>query len=91
MRVYAPVKFLASDKNEFTSDEGENVVYFVNAVRGEGGIMELNSKADFGACEGKEGVVEIEAADGLKKGSFKLTLKKFYEDASIELPEEEIS
>jgi len=82
------VKFLASDKQSFTSDTGEDVEYYVNAIRGEGGIMELNSKADFGACEGREGVVEIEATGESKR--FKLTLRKFYEGASIEIPEEEI-
>jgi len=88
MRVYAPVKFLASDKQSFTSDQGEYVEYFVNALRGEGGIIELNSKADYRECEGKEGIAEIEASGDDKR--FKLTLKRFYEGASIELPEEEI-
>jgi len=87
-KLYAPVKFLASDKQSFTSDQGEDVVYFVNALRAEGGIIEVNSKADYSACEGKEGIAELEATGENKR--FKLTLKKFYEGAVIELPEEEI-
>lgn len=90
MRVYAPVKFLASDKNSFTSDTGELVEYHVNALRGEGGIIELNSKADYSECEGKEGIAEIEAAGRDDGKGFKLTLKKFFEGASIELPEGEV-
>lgn len=90
MRVYAPVKFLASDKQSFTSDTGEYVEYFVNALRGEGGIIEINSKADYRECEGKEGVAEIEAKESDGAKGFKLTLKKFVEGASIELPEDEI-
>jgi len=87
-KLYAPVKFLASDKQSFTSDQGEDVVYYVNAIRAEGGIIEVNSKADYGACEGKEGIAELEATGENKR--FKLTLRKFYEGAVIELPEEEI-
>jgi len=91
MRVFAPVKFLASDKNSFTSDTGEYVEYYVNALRGEGGIIELNSKADYGSCEGKEGVAEIEAKENDNGKGFKLTLKRFVEGETIELPEEEIN
>lgn len=91
MRVFAPVKFLASDKNSFTSDSGEYVEYYVNALRGEGGIIELNSKADYGDCEGKEGVAEIEAKENDNGKGFKLTLKRFVEGETIELPEEEIN
>lgn len=87
-KLYAPVKFLASDKQSFVSDDGENVEYYVNAVRAEGGILELNSKADYSACEGQEGIAEIEASGENKR--FKLTLKKFYADAVIELPDAEI-
>jgi len=88
MRLYAEVKFLASDKQSFTSNEGEYVEYYVNAIRGEGGIMELNSKADFGECEGKNGVVEIEAKENDNGKGFKMTLKKFTEGESLEVPEE---
>jgi len=90
MRVYAPVKFLASDKNSFTSDAGEYVEYFINAMRGEGGIIELNSKADYSSCEGKEGVAEIEAKEMDSGKGFKMTLKRFVEDAKIDLPTEDI-
>lgn len=91
MRVFAQVKFLASDKNSFTSDTGEYVEYFENAIRGDGGIMELNSKADFGECEGKEGVAEIEAKELDNGKGFKLTLKKFTEGEELSIPEEEIA
>lgn len=91
MRVYAEVKFLASDRQSFTSDEGENVEYHVNALRGEGGIIQLNSKADFSECEGKEGVAEIEAKENENGKGFKLTLKRFTAEESLELPEEEIA
>lgn len=91
MRVYAQVKFLASDKQSFTSDAGEYVEYHVNAIRGDGGIMELNSKADFGDCEGKEGVVEIEAKESDNGKGFKMTLKKFTEGEVLEVPENEIA
>jgi len=77
MRVFAEVKFLASDKQSFVSDTGENVEYFVNAIRGAGGIMELNSKADYTECEGKDGIVEIEAKENDGGKGFKLTLKSF--------------
>lgn len=90
MRVYAQVKFLASDKQSFTSDSGEYVEYHVNALRGDGGIIELNSKADFGECEGKEGVAEIEAKEADSGKGFKLTLKKFTEGEELEVPTEDI-
>lgn len=91
MRVFAEVKFLASDKNSFTSDAGEYVEYYVNAIRGEGGIMELNSKADFGECEGKTGVAEIELKENDNGKGFKATLKKFTEGETLEVPEDEIA
>lgn len=90
MRVYAEVKFLACDKQSFTSDQGEYVEYHVNAIRGDGGIMELNSKASFSECEGKEGVAEIELKENDSGKGFKATLKKFTEGETLELPEEEI-
>jgi len=83
MRVYAEVKFLASSKLSFTSKEGEYVEYYENAVKGDSGIITLNSKADYSECEGKEGVAEIEAAELETKG-FKLTLKAFKEGLKIE-------
>lgn len=90
MRVYAQVKFLASDKNSFTSDQGEYVEYYVNAIRGEGGIVELNSKADFGTCEGKEGIVEVELKENDNGKGFKATLKKFHEGEALEIPVETV-
>lgn len=83
MRVFAEVKFLASSKNSFTSKEGEYVEYFENALKGDGGIVTLNSKADYTACEGEEGVVEIEAAEKEDGKGFKLTLKGFVKGAGI--------
>jgi len=83
MRVFAEVKFLASSKNSFTSKEGEYVEYYENAVKGDSGIITLNSKADYTACEGKDGVIEIEAADRDDGKGFKLTLKGFIADAKI--------
>jgi len=91
MRVFAQVKFLASDKQSFTSDSGEYVEYHVNALRGDGGIIELNSKADFGECEGKEGVAEIEAKENENGKGFKMTLKRFTEGEILDTPEEEIA
>jgi len=88
MRVYAKAKFLASDKNSFVSADGETVEYFVNAIRGDGGIMELNSKADYTECEGKEGIAEIEAKENDSGKGFKLTLKAFTEGDV--LPDKEI-
>lgn len=90
MRTYAEVKFLASDKNSFTSDAGEYVEYFVNALRGEGGIIELNSKADYSECEGKEGIAEIEAQENQGSKGFKLTLKGFTAGETLDLPEKEV-
>jgi hypothetical protein len=90
MRVYAQVKFLACDKHNFTSDQGEYVEYHVNAIRGEGGIMELNSKADFSELEGKEGVAEIEAKESENGKGWKLTLKGFRVGEELDLPEAEV-
>lgn len=89
MKLYAQAKFLASDKQSFTSDQGEYVEYHVNAIRGEGGIMELNSKADFKECEGKDGVAEIEARTMDNGKGFKLTLRTFTE-GDLVIPEAEI-
>jgi len=85
MLVFAEVKFVASDKNSFTSNDGEYVEYHVNVLRGDGGVIELNSKADFSECEGKEGVAEIWAET--KDKGFKLTLRRFVAGESIDFPE----
>jgi len=90
MRVYAEVKVLASSKNSFTSKEGEYVEYYENVLKSDSGLMTLNSKADYLACEGKEGVAEIEAAEKDDGKGFKLTLKGFIADAKIPAIEEEI-
>lgn len=91
MRVYAEVKFLASSKNSFTTKDGEYVEYFENAVKGDSGIITLNSKANYYECEGKTGVAEIEAAESDTGKGFKLTLKGFTEGADLDIPEAEIA
>jgi hypothetical protein len=91
MRVFAGVRFLASDKNSFTSDQGEYVEYYVNALRGDGGIIELNSKADYSECEGQIGVAEIEAKEHDGGKGFKMTLKRFTAGEKLDVPEAEIN
>lgn len=90
MRVFAEVKFLASSKMSFTSKEGEYVEYYENTLKGDGGVVTLNSKANYEECEGKEGVAEIEATEKEDGKGYKLTLKKFVEGETIEMPEDEI-
>jgi len=91
MRVFAQVKFLASSKNSFTSREGEYVEYSENVLKGDNGLITLNSKANYEECEGKEGVAEIEATEigGDAKG-YKLTLKRFVEGEKIEVQAEDV-
>jgi len=90
MRVYAEVKFLASSKNSFTSKDGEYVEYFENALKGDSGIVTLNSKASYVECEGMTGVAEIEAAESDTGKGFKLTLKNFTEGEKLDLPEGDV-
>jgi len=91
MRVFAQGKLLASSKMSFTSDKGEYVEYFENAFKGEGGIISMNSKADFSGCEGMEGVVEIEAKELDSGKGFKLTLKNFHAGKTLPEDDEEIT
>lgn len=90
MRVFAEVKFLASSKQSFTSQQGEYVEYFENAVKGDGGIITLNSKADYTECEGKTGVIEIELTEREDGKGFKAVLKKFTEGETIESADDDI-
>lgn len=83
MRVYAEVKVLDSNKQAFETNEGEKVEYHENTMTGEGGVITMNSKADFGACVGKSGVAEIEARKIEGEKGYKLTLKKFTEGGVV--------
>jgi len=88
MKVFAQVKFLASSKQSFTSNEGEYVEYFENILKSEDGLMTINSKADYTAVEGEEGIAEIEARENDNGKGFKLVLKKFSTGETLDLPEE---
>jgi len=96
MRVFAQVKLLSSEKESFTSDQGEYVEYHENILKGENGTITLNSKADFSENEGNEGVAEIEASElspvsdqggKVVKRGYKFTLKSFTVGAKIEAGE----
>jgi len=87
-KVYAPGKLLASSKQSFTSDAGEYVEFYENLIKSEDGVLTMNSKADYSAQEGQEGVATIEARARDDGKGFKLTLKKFSPGESIDLPEE---
>jgi len=90
MRVFAQVKFLASSKNSFTSNSGEYVEYSENVLKGDNGLITINSKANYEECEGKEGVAEIEASEIEGAKGYKLTLKRFIEGEKIEVPTEDV-
>jgi len=87
-RVYCQGKLLASSKQSFTSNEGEYVEFFENIIKAEDGVLSVNSKADYSACEGQEGVFELEARIREDGKGFKITLKKLSTGEQLDLPEE---
>jgi len=88
MRVFAQVKFLGSEKMSFTDKEGNYVEYYENDIRGDGGVITVNSKNGFEESVGHDGVAEFEAS-ALDKG-YKLTLKGFVRGGSLPEAEDEI-
>jgi hypothetical protein len=47
MPAYFDGKLINSGKNEFTGKDGEKVVYFINTIAHDQGIITINSKRDF--------------------------------------------
>jgi len=87
MRVYAEVKMLDSTKQSFEASDGQTVEYHENTMTGDGGVITLNSKADFTECVGMEGVAEIEARKQEGEKGYKLTLKKFTKGGIVDKEE----
>lgn len=47
MHTYFDGKLINCGKNEFKGKDGENVIYFVNTIAHDSGIITVNSKRDF--------------------------------------------
>jgi len=47
MPVYFHGRLINVGKNEFTGEKGEHVVYFINTIAHEQGIITINSRRDF--------------------------------------------
>jgi len=91
MEVYANAKLLSAEKRTFKGSEGETVEYFVNFLKGveeNSSVIEVNSKTDFTAMEGKVGVMRIRVYP--KDTLAKLSLVGIVPDQTFDTPEETI-
>jgi len=94
MKLYTQARLVAVSREEFKDKEsGDPVVYFVNVMKtDDGDIINANSKADFTACEGEEGVagLAVSITQPKREGEYavvKYNLRSFDLDSKIDLEE----
>lgn len=84
---------MAVSRESFKDKEtGDEIVYFVNVIKAEDGIINANSKADFTACEGENGVAgfEVTVKQAKREGEYaelKYNLRSFDVGSVIDLEE----
>jgi len=94
MKLYTECKLVAVSRESFKDKEtGDEIVYFVNVIKAEDGILNANSKADFTACEGETGVAgfEVSIKHAKREGEYselKYNLRSFDVGSSINLEDE---
>lgn len=85
MRLYTNASVKIVEKNSFTNTENQPVEYFTVYLKNdEGEVLEVNSGTDFSDHESKSGVAIIKATKRDSGGGFKLALKEFVVNGSIE-------
>lgn len=91
MNIYTEGRLLAVSKESFDDKDGLKVEYCVNVVKTAGGIMTFNSKSDFSAKEGQDGILVLRLSeDSEKKNRFKVSLVEVRNGETLNLPEGEI-
>jgi len=87
MNLYAKVRILAVEENSFKNNEGVEIRFCKNYLKGDdGAVIELNSgKLNLSSMEGKEGVGTFEAR--MVNDKWQLKLRDFAEGEELEVPE----
>lgn len=87
--LYANIKILSSEKQEFKNDEGKDVQYFVNVIKtDDGDVLTINSGKDYSENDGETGMGVFRVTQEEKR--FKLTLADFHRGTSVDAPEKNI-
>jgi len=89
MILYAEVKLITCEKNNFTDDTGTPVEWFRNFLKGsDGAVLVVNSKIDLTQQEGDTGIASFRLREDGK--FFKVSLVGFRGGEKLDLDEEDI-
>jgi len=87
MKLYSECTVKIVEKNNFSDPDGKTVEFNTNYLKNkEGEVLEINSTKDFSSNEGETGICVIHARKR-EGGGFKLSLREFIPNETIDLPE----
>jgi len=91
MKLYTNAGVKIVEHNNFQDEQGRPVDYYTVYLKNEDGeVLEVNSGTDFTNMEGETGIACINATKRATGGGFKLSLKDFKKNDSLDTPDDTI-